>query len=471
MAGSMADPAAAVVSRRRLDSPRQWVHRRSMPAVEAPVAMHQWTGPLGIAVLFALAWAMSTDRRRFPWRIVLVATGVQFALAWLLLAAPGVRAAVTAAAQAVNAVIATSSAGIDFVFGSLADMDAHGFVFAFHAVPVIIFFGALMAIGYHWGIMQRLIAVMAWCLQRTLRISGVEALTVAANVFVGQTEAPLVVRPYIERLSRSQLMLLMTAGFASIAGSVLGVYVLMLGGGDEARRIEFAKHLLVASLLSAPAAVAMARVMVPPGDEELPIDAGVGPDPERTTRNTLDAAAAGTIDGLKLGVNVAAMLIAFLALVALANLPLEALSEWTPVAEWRAERDLGILTVEAVLGALFTPVAALMGIPFAEAPLLGSLLGQKIFLTELIAYGNLGELLAAEPGPDGPAISPRTGAIAAYALCGFANVPSIGIQIGGIAALAPALRSDLAALGLRAMLAGAFASWCTACVAGLFIAG
>ncbi len=427
--------------------------------------MERWTALLGLAVLFGLAWLLSTDRRRVPWRLVAIAILVQVGLAWLLLTVPPAVRAVEAVARLVTAVIGSAGAGAEFVFGGLADADGPwGFVFAIQAGSVIILFGALMAIAYHLGLMQRLVAGLAWCLRRSLGITGTDALAVAANVFVGQTEAPLVVRPYLERMTRSQLMLLMTGGFATIAGSVLGVYVVMLGGDDEARRLLFTKHLLIASVMSAPAAVAMARVMVP--ETETPADeTGLRIEGATTARNLIDAAATGTTDGLRMAVNVAAMLVAFLALLALANMPLAALSEWEPVAAWRSERGLGPFTVEGGLGLLFTPLAALLGIPWSDAPALGSLLGQKLFVTELVAFKNLGDLVSGED----PAIDPRTAQVAAYALCGFANVPSIGIQIGGIAALVPSRRGELAALGLRAMLAGAFASFCTACVAGLFI--
>ncbi|MHC5115055.1 MAG: NupC/NupG family nucleoside CNT transporter [Planctomycetota bacterium] len=427
--------------------------------------MERWMGLLGVAALFGLAWLLSTSRRSVSWRIVLAGIGLQLVLAWLLLAVEPVVVAIDALAWVVKEVIGSAAAGAEFVFGGLADTQGPwGFVFAVQALPVIIFFGALMAILYHLGIMQRVVAGLAWCLQRTLGISGTEALTIAANIFVGQTEAPLVIRPYLSRLTSSQLTLLMTGGFATIAGSVLAAYVIMLGGEDEARRVMFAKHLMVASVLSAPAAIAMAKVVVP--ETETPaVEDRVEMTEKRETRNIVDAAAVGTTDGLKLAVNVAAMLIAFLALLALINWPLEAFSEWRPVAEWRAERGLEVFSVQMGLGYLFTPLSFLMGVPWGECTVFGSLLGEKVFVTELVAYSSLAEITQASE----PVLSDRSIKIGAYALCGFANLPSIGIQIGGISALAPERRADLARLGLRAMIAGAFASWCTACVAGLFI--
>jgi CNT family concentrative nucleoside transporter len=427
--------------------------------------MERLIGVIGIAALLGLAWLISTNRRAISWRIVIAGVGLQLVLAVLLLKVPIIVRAVDGLAWLVNGVIGSAAAGSEFVFGALVDLDGPwGFVFAVQALPVIIFFGALMAILYHIGVMQRIVAGLAWCLQRTLGVSGTEALAMAANVFVGQTEAPLVVRPYLLRLTRSQLTVLMTGGFATIAGSVLGVYVIMLGGDDESTRLVFTKHLLVASVLSAPAAIAMAKLVVP--ETETPADEGhVEMATTREMRNVLDAAAVGTTDGLRLAVNVAAMLISFIAILALINWPLGALSDWTPIADWRAANGVAPFSVQMVLGYLFTPLAFLMGVPWEDCQFFGSLLGQKVVVTELVAYGALGEVTQMAE----PTISARTAAIAAYALCGFANLPSIGIQIGGIAALAPERRADLARLGLRAMIAGALASWCTACVAGLFI--
>lgn len=427
--------------------------------------MERFIGMLGIVVLIGFAWLLSTNRRAVRWRLVAAGIVIQLVLAWLLLSVPPVVRCVDAVAWGVNQVIASAAAGSAFVFGELANMEGPwGFVFAVQALPVIIFFGGLMGILYHLGIMQRIVASLAWCLRRTMGVSGTEALTVASNVFVGQTEAPLVVRPYLSRMTRSQLMLLMTGGFATIAGSVLVAYVILLGGADEAARLVYTKHLIIASVLSAPAAIVMAKVVVPE-TEQLPDEGHVEMASGAKACNVIDAAAVGTTDGLRLAVNVAAMLISFIALLALANWPLEALSDWRPIAEWRAEHGIGPFSVQAGLGVIFAPLAFLMGVPWNECAFFGSLLGEKLVVTEFIAYGSLAEATQMAE----PVISTRTAHIATYALCGFANLPSIGIQIGGISALAPDRRSDLASLGLRAMIAGAFASWSTACVASLFL--
>jgi CNT family concentrative nucleoside transporter len=429
--------------------------------------MERITGLLGIVVLVGIAYAVSTRRRSIPWRVVGAGMALQLALGWLLLVFAPAVAAVDWFAARVNRLISCAADGGSFVLGRFMDTGGPwGFVFIVQVVPVIIFFAALMAVLYHLGLMQRLIAALAWCLRKTMGVTATEALTVAANIFVGQTEAPLCVRPYIKQMTRSQLTVLMAGGFATIAGSVLGAYVLMLGGDDEAARILFTKHLLIASILSAPAAIAMAKIMVPE-TEQAADETGVTMMSDRETRNVLDAAAVGATDGLRLGVNVAAMLIAFVALLALVNWPLEAFGDWRPIAAWRDEAGVGPLSLQVLLGWLLTPLAWVMGVPWGDCPAFASLLGQKLVVTEFVAFGSLAEMTHDAAAP----LHARTTIIAAYALCGFANFPSIAIQIGGISALSPDRRSDLASLALRAMFAGAFASWCTACVAGLFITG
>ena len=423
-------------------------------------------GLLGILVMIMLALAMSSNRWAFPWRLVAGGVLLQFAMALVLFRVPLVVGVFDLVAAFVAKVIAFADKGTEFVFGSLADKDAHGFIFAIHALPVIIYFAALMAVLYHLGIMQRLVAALAWLLRGTLGVTGTEALVVAANVFVGQTEAPLCVRPLIAKMTRSQLMTLMVGGFATIAGSVLAFYVSLLAGSDitspESR--VFIKHLLTASVLSAPAAFVIAKILEP--ETETPVDEGLRSfDTERAT-NVLDAAARGTTDGLRLALNVGAMLIAFVALLWLVNWPLEALGNWGPIAQWRADNGVPEFSLQLILGTIFRPLAWTMGVSWADSSFVGTLLGEKLIVTELYAYISLGEAV----NSDTPPISPRSAQIAAYALCGFANFPSIAIQIGGLSALAPQRREDFASLGLRAMLGGALASWMTASVASLFIA-
>lgn len=430
------------------------------------------TGLLGVLVMIGIALALSSQRGRVPWRLVGAGVGLQFVLAFLLLQFEWTRRVFEAIAGFVVGVIGKANAGIAFVFGEeLARVDGPvGFVFAVQVLPVIIFFASLMAVLYHVGVMQRLIGALAWLLRTTMGVTGAEALAMAANVFVGQTEAPLTVKPLLERMTRAQLMTLMVGGFATVAGSVLAAYVGYLGRGDEGEAAMYTKHLLSASVLSAPAALVMARIMLPemeePPSESAPMSWGDGED-ERAP-NVLGAAASGATAGLKLALNVAAMLIAFLALLALVNWPLEALSAWGPVAEWREANGIPVMTLEVLLGWVLAPLAWTMGVGWHDAPGVGSLLGQKIFLTELVAYKQLGAMMHPDAGA-AIALSPRSAQIATYALCGFANFGSIAIQIGGLTALAPGRRRDFSSMAFKAMIGGALASWMTASIAGLFI--
>jgi CNT family concentrative nucleoside transporter len=427
---------------------------------------------LGLCALMTIAWLLSTDRRRPPWRVIAGGLLLQVVFAWaILLTGPG-RMALAALSEGVTRFLAHGHKGAEFVFGPLtqfqappppADPRAVGdpvrfvapwmvpesasaswpIVLAFRALPIIIFFSAVMGILYHFGIIQFLVALIARVLTGVLRISGAEALAMAANIFCGQTEAPLVVKPYIARMTSSELMALMTGGFATIAGSVLAAYVGLLGP-------EYAGHLLAASVMSAPAAFVMAKILLP--ERERPETAGrVQPGLGRTTRNVLDAAATGTADGLRLYMNVLAMLIAFVSLVAVLDWPLSAL-----------EVDGAPLSLRRIFGWAFAPLAWLMGVAWTDCASVGSLLGTKIAVNEFMAYADLAAVKA-------QGLAPRSSVIAAYALCGFANFASIGIQIGGIGALVPERREDLVRLGLRAMIGGALASWMTATIAGAFL--
>ncbi len=433
--------------------------------------MHRLTGVLGIALLLGLALLLSADRRRVPWRLVGTGLAVQFLLAILLLRLDGVRDLFDLLASFVAALLQRANAGIDFVFGpELGTFDGPvGFVFAVRVLPVIIFFASLMSVLYHLGVMQRLIAALAWLLHRTLGVTAAEALAMAANVFVGQTEAPLAVRPLIAKMTEAQIMTLMVGGFATVAGSVLAAYLTLLAGGDASLAEEYAKHLIVASVLSAPAAFVVARVLQP--------ETGQAPD-ERIERlqtltrgdgstNVLDAAATGATTGLRLALNVGAMLIAFVSLLALVDWPLAALSDWPPVADLRASLGVPPLDVRSLLGALLAPLAWSLGIPWEESGRVGAMLGTKLVATELVAYGDLARAIhPAEDSGEAP-LSPRSTRIALYALCGFANFPSIAIQIGGLSAISPERRATFSRLALRAMLGGAFASWMTAAIAGI----
>jgi concentrative nucleoside transporter, CNT family len=433
--------------------------------------MQQFQGLIGVAVLLSLAWLLSSARRRVSWRTVLAGVALQFIIAFAVLRFGPVVAAFDALAAVVTRVIGFADEGTRFLFGNLADPGGPwGFVFAVRVLPVIVFFASLMTVLYHLGIMQRVVAAVAWILRRSLGITGAEALSAAANIFVGQTEAPLTVKPYIAGMTRSQLMAVMTGGFATIAGSVMAAYIGLLGdaygtivGSPDQGRELFAKHLLTASIMSAPAGLVFAKLMLPETESPRPETLDALINDERTTRNVVDAAAAGASDGLRLALNVAAMLVAFVALLAMVNWPLAALSSWGPVAQWRASMGLPELSLQNLLGGALAPIAWTMGVPWRDCGPFGSLLGTQVIATEFVAYLNLTQQIRDQT------ISPRSAQIATYALCGFANVASIGIQIGGLSALAPERRSDLASLAPRAMLAGALACWCTGAIASVFI--
>jgi CNT family concentrative nucleoside transporter len=418
---------------------------------------------IGILLLPLIALGLSSDRRNIRWRPVGVGILLQVILAFLMLRFPPIAVPFDLFAAAVSKVISFAGEGTRFLFGSVADASGPwGFLFAVQVLPIIIFFASLMAVLYHLGVMQRVVAALAVCIRATLGVTGAEALSAAANIFVGQTEAPLTVRPFIAGMTRSQILCVMAGGFATIAGSVMAAYVVLLGGSEEAARIVVAKHFITASVMSAPAAIVMAKIMLPesaiPPSESLHALNAL----PRTSVNVVDAAAQGAIDGLHLALNVAAMLVAFVALIALINFPLAALSRTELVGGILAPLGLPQLTLENILGLLLQPIAWTMGCG-SDSRAVASLLGQQVIATEFIAYANLARLQA-EGG-----ITPRGAHIATFALCGFANLPSIAIQIGGLSALAPERRSDFARLAPRAMIAGALACWQTAAIASLFL--
>jgi CNT family concentrative nucleoside transporter len=435
--------------------------------------MGNYQGLIGVLVLLAVGYAFSQQRSRINWRIIGAGVVVQFAIAWMVLKLDGVRSVFELIATVVAKVIGFADAGITFLFGEkLMDPGGPwGFVFAVKVLPVIVFFASLMGVLYHLGVMQRVVAGVAWGLRKSLGITGAEALSAASNIFLGQTEAPLTVKPYIAGMTRSQLMCIMVGGFATIAGSVMAAYIGMLGdaygtmmGSATGGRELFAKHLLTASVMSAPAGIVFAKLMMPETETPRPESVDALMSDERTTANVVDAAASGATDGLKLALNVAAMLVAFVALLALINWPLGALSDWTPIAKWRTSMGMGPITLESVLGWVLTPIAWCMGVEGKDASGVGGLLGTQVIATEFVAY-----LKLAENMKTGTGLSLRSAQITTYALCGFANIASIGIQIGGLSAMAPERRSDLAKLAPRAMIAGALACWMTGAIAGVFI--
>ncbi len=402
------------------------------------------TSLVGIAVLLALAWLCSLDRRRMPWRVIAVSLGLQFTIALLLLETTPGRLFFAAANRAVAKFLEFSDVGARFVFGALLDT---GFSFALSVLPILIFMGSLVSVLYHLGITQWLVRGLAFGLRRLLGTSGAESLAAVANIFIGMTEAPLLVRPYIERMTRSELFTLMVTGMATIAGTVLVAYAKILGERD------FAGHLLAASLMSAPAAIAVAKIMLPETEEPETARAG-GALVARESVNVIDAACQGALTALRMAANIVALLIAFIALIAVLN----ALLAWLGASVGIPE-----LSFERILGWLFAPLAWLMGVPWADAHTVGALLGVKTVLNEFLAYEGLGRAIA-----EGR-IGARSAVIASYALCGFANFSSIAIMLGGLGGMAPTRRAEIAALGLRSVLAGTLATMITGCVVGVLL--
>ena len=431
-------------------------------------------GLVGIAVILGICTLLSTNRKAIRWRTVAWGLSLQVAFAlFILKTAPG-KVLFDWARIGVNRLLSFTDVGGAFLFGNLyratpdivhnlgpgpiqgyvqitdsasGNLAQLGMIFAIHVLPTIIFFSSLMAVLYHLGVMQRIVSAMAWVMQKTMKTSGAETLSVAANIFVGQTEAPLVVRPFISTMTMSEIMAVMVGGFATVAGGVMAAYVRF--GID-------AGHLLTASVISAPSALMLAKIVLPetqPSQTEGYLKMVV----EKDSVNVIDAAAGGAAVGLRLAANVGAMLLAFIALIALVDYTLVKISQ--PLAGWIPA--LGGLSLSKIFGWVFSPLAWVMGVPWKEAPVVGNLIGTKLAVNEFLAYVKLGAMHGQ--------LSPKAYVISIYALCGFSNLSSIAIQIGGIGGIAPNRRHDLARLGLKAMITGALASAVTACLAGILV--
>ena len=417
-------------------------------------------GLFGLAVLIALTWLFSNNKRRVDWTLVGTGIALQIGFAAVVLLVPGGRDVFDALGHGFVKILGFVNAGSEFIFGSLMNTETYGFIFAFQVLPTIIFFAALMGVLYHLGVMQFVVRMMALAITRVMRVSGAETTSVCASVFIGQTEAPLTVRPYISRMTESELITMMIGGMAHIAGGVLAAYVGMLGGGDPVEQAYYAKHLLAASIMAAPATLVIAKILIPETGE--PLTRGtVKMEVEKTSSNIIDAAAAGAGDGLRLALNIGAMLLAFIALIAMVNAPLTWLGEVTGI-----QAAIGKpLDLAAIFGWVLAPIAWLIGVPWQDAGTVGSLIGQKVVINEFVAYLQLADIVNGRV--DGVVLSEQGRLIATYALCGFANFSSIAIQIGGIGGLAPERRQDLARFGLRAVLGGTVATLMTATIAGV----
>ena len=427
-------------------------------------------GFIGLGALILICYLLSNHRKAINWRLVVIGMGLQFAFAVLVLRVGWVRDGFEAIASGFATLTGFSDAGTDFLLRSFVtgNIESSSLNFAFRVLPTVIFFSALTSLLYYLGVLQKIVYGLAWMMKKTMRLSGSESLAAAGNIFMGQTEAPLLVKPYISHMTNSELLCLMTGGMATIAGGVLAAYINFLGGGDEASKVMFATHLLCASIMSAPAAIVAAKILFPETEngkapEEIEISE------EKTGSNFLEAISIGTSDGIKLAVNVGAMLLVFIALLAMINhllgwaggLHANGYISLNELVSKATDGKYEVLSLQYIFGIVFAPIAWLMGTPTTDIIEMGSLLGEKTILNEFVAYVSLAEMNNAG------SLTPKSVIIATYALCGFSNIASIGIQIGGIGAMAPGKRAMLSMLGFRALVGGSVACFFTACIAGM----
>lgn len=424
-------------------------------------------GLLGITALILLALLFSSKRRHVNWKTTGIGLGLQLILAIGVLKVPAVQWFFNLLGQFFNGILEYTMAGSIFLFGNLMDLDNTniGYIFAFQILPTIIFFSALTSVLYYLGIIQKVVKGLAWALTKTLGISGPEGLSVAGNIFLGQTEAPLLIKAYLEKMNRSEILLVMIGGMATVAGGVLAAYIGFLGGNDPQLRLEFARHLIAASVMAAPGAIVISKILYPQTE---PVDTEIRISSQKIGSNLLDAIANGTTEGLKLAVNVGAMLLVFLAFIAMINGILGWGGDLTSLNAWiSANTPYDSLSLEAILGAIFAPLMWLIGVEGQDVLLMGQLLGIKLAASEFVGYTQLAVLKdIASPTH----LEYRKSVImATYMLCGFANFASIGIQIGGIGSLAPGQRKTLSEFGLKAVLGGTLASLLSATMAGMIL--
>jgi len=419
-------------------------------------------GSLGIISMLGICYLFSISKKSVNWRLVLSGTLMQIILAILMIKIPFIRSIFGFIVDGFLVVISSTIAASQFLFGDLAT-EGGAFGFAFTVLPTVIFFSTLSSVLYYLGVLQKIVYGFAWVMSKTMRLSGSESLAAAANVFIGQTEAPLVVKPYLERMTKSEIMCLMTGGMATIAGGVFGAYLSVLGGDDPVQLQKFGLHLMTASIISAPAAIVTAKILFPETEPEK-IDQNLNVSREDAGDNFLDAMARGTTDGVKLAVNVGAMLLAFMALIYLSNKFLFWIGELVNVNEMIVAASDGTfkgLSMQYVMGFFFAPIAWLVGVDSNDIMVIGQLLGEKTILNEFVAYFSLNDY------KNLGVLSEKSIIIATYALCGFANFGSIGIQIGGISSLAPGQRKNLTELGFKALIGGTAATLMTGAIAGM----
>jgi len=422
-------------------------------------------GALGMSVLIGIAYALSNNRKQIAWKTVGLGLLIQIVIAIGVLKINIIKISFETLGNFFIKILEFTGAGTQMLLGEFGNIETYGFIFVFQALPVIVFFSALSSILYYFGVIQKLVGFLAWGLTKLFRISGSESLSVAGNIFLGQTEAPLLIKAYLEKMNRSELFLVMVGGMATVAGSVLGAYIGFLGGDDPVQRLEFAKSLLAASVMAAPGAVVIAKIMYPQ-TEEIKTDIEISHD--KIGENFLSAISIGTGEGIRMAVNVAAMLLVFIALIALVNSIFSGLGDVLGLNAWVAQNTpYEAFTIEFILGYLFAPLMWLVGVAKEDMALMGQLLGIKIVASEFVGYTQLVDLKNASSALHFS--YQKSVVMATYMLCGFANFASIGIQVGGIGIIAPKIRKTLTELGFKAMIAGSIVSLMSATIAGIIL--
>lgn len=424
-------------------------------------------GVIGILFLLGIAYLLSTHKKAIRWKTIFIGLSLQFILAFGVLRVEWVKSFFNVLGGFFTAVLEFTESGSAFLFGNLINVTepAIGYVFAFQILPTIVFFSALTSILYYLGVVQKIVSGLAWLLTKTLKISGAESLSVAGNIFLGQTEAPLLIKAYLAKMNRSEVMLVMTGGMATVAGGVLASYVSFLGGTDPELRLSFARHLIAASVMAAPGAIIIAKLMVPQTE---PIDEKIEVSDTEVGSNALDAISNGTTEGLKLALNVGAMLLVFIAFIAMINGILTGFGDLTGINDWIASNSSYTeLSLESILGTIFAPLMYIIGVASEDLNLMGQLLGIKLVASEFVAYTQLAELKNMAAAVH--LTYDKSVLMATYMLCGFANFASIGIQIGGIGTIAPSQKKTLSELGFKALIAGSLASLLSATIAGMIL--
>ncbi|MCF8232618.1 MAG: Na+ dependent nucleoside transporter [Bacteroidales bacterium] len=423
-------------------------------------------GILGVLVLIFIAWLFSTNRKAISWRVVITGLLFQIILAMGVLYVPVIQSVFDFVGKVFVSILDFTNEGTEFLFAanSTGEIEEPLKNFAFTILPTIIFFSALTSLLFYLGVIQKIVYGLAYIMKKFLKLSGAESLSVAGNIFVGQTESPLMIKAYLPKMNRSEMLLVMSGGMATLAGGVLAVYIRVLGGGDPVQELIYAKHLLAASIMAAPGVIVISKILVPQ-TEDVISDAHISS--TQAGKNVLDSISNGTTEGLKLAVNVAAMLLVFISFIALVNFIFEKAGAWVEINNWVAQVSDGQfekLSLQFILGYGLAPLMWLLGVHSADIALVGQILGEKIIMTEFIGYISLSDLKEAEAFTD-----PKSVIMGTYMLCGFANFASIGIQIGGIGSLAPNQRLLLTKFGLRALLAGTLASLLSATIVGVIL--